>query len=95
MKYKIKQNNDDAIELTCKNKDKTKHHIDTMSPTNNTNTYKQVKNKHNKTSLQSNKRKQQFHREAKQTNKMCTTMPTHNNQTSHEIYATNSGTFMK
>jgi hypothetical protein len=29
--------------LTCKNKDETKHHIDTTSPTNNTNTYKQVK----------------------------------------------------
>ncbi len=95
MKNKIKYNNDGAIALTCKNKDERKHHIDTMSPTNKTNTYKQVKNKHNKTTLQSNKRKQQFHRQAKQTNKMCITMLTYNNQTSHKIYVANFGTFMK
>ncbi len=40
MKNKIKYNNDGAIALTCKNKDERKHHIDTMSPTNKTNTYK-------------------------------------------------------
>ncbi len=56
--WKKKKNNDDAIALTCKNKDETKHRIDTMSPTNNKNTYKQVKNKHNTTTLQSNKSKQ-------------------------------------